>query len=170
MTEEVLSEQRGSRISAPIIIGVVLLLIALFAPLAIIVQNDLDYSVTQIIAITWILNFDYGQVMLGPFNNLFFFFMSMLPLTCLRYLFAYMMVNLYKGKTTRKRVLLVGIASELQFFISLLPLLMMLLSSTIDYLPIIIPIPFLLIIGLLFIRFLPPKDYLTWIEKEEQHQ
>jgi hypothetical protein len=70
-----------------------------------------------------------------------------------------MIHRLYKGKTTRKRAIIVGIAAELQVnTIFCIPYLIMLLLNPYStfYYPMMIPIPLLLILGVILFRVSPP--------------
>ena len=170
MSEDPHSEQGGSKESTSTIVGMVLLFAVLFAPAAIIFQMSLYYSYAQIISPMWTMFSEGGPGGTGLRLETLEYFLATLPFTFLRYVFVYMMVKFYRGRTTRKRIILVGISSELQLLVLSFPALLMILFSSTDYLMIFLPIPSILVIGLLFIHFIPPNPTLIWIEKEELHQ
>jgi hypothetical protein len=88
----------------------------------------------------------------------------------LRPVFVGMIHRFYKGKNTRKSEIIVGIAAELQsvtmFYI---PFLIMVLLNPYDpfYYPIVIPIPLLLILGvILFTISPPPGEPSIWLDDD----
>jgi len=158
------TKQRLSPSLAAGIVGI----IAVISPIAIMLTDygwgDLS---AMIISMMWQMNYSsWGQEFrFDPFS-----LFASLPFTFLRIVFAIMMMRLYQGKTTKKRAILVGIASELQLaVIYYLPTLFMLLfaPSMYFYIQIIIPIPVLFAIGLIIMKFSPPAERTMWIEDEK---
>ena len=92
-----------------------------------------------------------------------------IPFVFLRLTYAYQMVRFYKGRTTKKRTLALGIVSELPFAILLIPFFILsLLDSSISIM-LAGPTLILLIVGLLIIRLKSPPEYLeTWAELYEE--
>lgn len=160
-------DSKPQRLSLGLVAGIIGI-IAVISPIAIMFTDygwgDLS---AMIISMTWQMNYSsWGQdFRFDPFS-----LFASLPFTFLRIVFAIMMMRLYQGKTTKKRTLLVGIASELQLaVIYYIPTLLMLLfaPSMYFFIQIIIPIPVLFAIGFLIIKFAPPTERTMWIEDEK---
>ena len=121
-----------------------LLLIALFGPSNL--NMYLELGRIFLIGMSW----ELGGVMLS-----FTFFLVGLPFMFLRLVFVYQVYKYYLGTTSRKRVLITGILGELQFpLISLLMVPVCLLNPSLAVI-ISIPIPVLLIAGLLILHYIP---------------
>ncbi len=101
-------------------------------------------------------------------NNPFFIIIRSIVYTLLRPVFAYQMVRFYQNKSSKKLTLLVGLCTELEVVVfGILPVLLV----AQPYLELIIPIPFLLLAGILVMRFAPPPQKPElWLEKEEENQ
>ncbi|MFW9976211.1 MAG: hypothetical protein ACFFDQ_13150 [Candidatus Thorarchaeota archaeon] len=84
-----------------------------------------------------------------------------IPLTFLRLVFVYQMYKLYEGRTTRKRTILVGAASELQITaIGILSVIMPVFSLMSRF---FIPVPLLFLAALIAIKIAsPPEDTAYW--------
>ena len=127
--------------------------LALLAPLGLSVSSDLsgEFSV-QVFAVTWGLlwYFDIPLFVLG--GSIFTLF------GVLRLLFAYQMYKCYRLQTSRRRAVQWGIASELQNVILFIPYLF-LTDQPLYLVPIMVPIPLLLMIGLLFLFITPPRKH-----------
>jgi len=122
---------------------------------------------TSTIAMTWMMNTSpWGlDFRFDPFT-----LFASLPFTFLRIVFAIMMLRLYQGKTTRKRTVVIGIASELQLIlIFYVPMLLTLLLFPTGYFSfqLILPIPILIGIGLIIMKLSPPTEQTMWIEEEK---
>ncbi|KXH71134.1 MAG: hypothetical protein AM326_12015 [Candidatus Thorarchaeota archaeon SMTZ-45] len=95
-----------------------------------------------------------------------FVFIGNLPVTFLRLVFVYQIYKLYQGRTTRKRTMLVGAASELQMAIigilgAIIPVFS--LSSRL-----FIPLPILFLAALVTIKVVPPLEVSTpWKNPED---
>ncbi len=93
-------------------------------------------------------------------------FIGNLPATFLRLVFVYQMYKLYLGRTSRKRTLLVGAASELQtatigIFGAVIPVFSLMSRF-------FIPIPILFVTALIIIRLTPPGTVTTpWEDTED---
>lgn len=95
-----------------------------------------------------------------------------LPHIFLKYLFAYLFYRYYKGFTTEKQVLIVGVLSELQsfFMLSFYYVLEALLGAR-DWISVywLIPIPITLVVSILLMKLAPrPGSEPMWIEEEEE--
>jgi len=134
-----------------------LLLIALFGPSNLNIYLELGRIV--LIGMSWEL---------GSFMLSFTFFLVGLPFMFLRLVFVYQVYKYYLGTTSRKRVVITGILGELQFpLISLLMVPICLLNPGLAVI-ISIPIPILLIAGLLMLRYIPRAQGVSgWTELDE---
>ncbi|UCH05005.1 MAG: hypothetical protein JSW05_02270 [Candidatus Thorarchaeota archaeon] len=146
-------------------VGILFALVALLAPHTVVYYMwDL-----QVMAATWMAFIDPYSVswMSNPF-----LLMVAIPGALLRLVFGYMVVRAYQGKTTKKRAIIIGIALELQgpvFFY--VPVILFQLASPIlrSYYPILLPIPALLILGLVIMRIWPPPtESTTWTDNDTQ--
>ncbi|MHA2384933.1 MAG: hypothetical protein ACXAEE_01840 [Candidatus Thorarchaeota archaeon] len=132
------------------------------------VSAEPSFSWTQIVAMMWFYMVEEnGPVLVTVFTQPLFF--ALLPILVIpRLYFISMIKKLYNEETTRKRVVRVGIISEiwlpLVYYIPLLPFVIM-APWTFGGIPITIPIPILLIAGLYMLRRKPAKGMpSTWAE------
>lgn len=134
-----------------------LLLIALFGPSNL--NMYLELGQIYLIGMSW----ELGGVMLS-----FTFFLVGLPFMFLRLVFVYQVYKYYLGTTSRKRVLIAGLLGELQFpLISLLMIPICLLNPSLAII-ISIPIPILLVAGLLMLRNIPRAQGVSgWTKLDE---
>ncbi len=95
----------------------------------------------------------------------FFAFGQSMLYTLLRPVFAYQMVRFYQGKSSKKLTLLVGLLIELWVIVINFQTVLWLADSN---LILRLPIPFLLLAGILVMRFVPQKKSEHWLEKEEE--
>lgn len=149
-----------------------LVTIVVLAPFVLIhyIASEASYWWTQIVAMVWFYMADAsGFVLMTVFTQPLFF--MLLPLLVIPRLFFIVMINrLYKEKTTRKRVVRVGIISEIWlpavYYIPLLPFAIM-APWTIGVIPIAIPIPILFIAGMYLLRRRPARGMpSTWVEND----
>ena len=156
------STNRGTFFS--LVVAFLMTVVAFLGPFAVII-SEAYFSIT---AVAWNA---YVSI-----TGVYFYWMSpaqwfmSLPITFLRLYYVYQMKLLYDGKTTQKRALKFGILSEcppLIFgIVTSLPLLFI-PGYLYAFMP--IPIPELLLIGLLFMKVIPPpKEPLSWIEKQAE--
>jgi hypothetical protein len=143
---------------------------ALFLPVLIIVYNSPYYGYIQVMAMTWMW---YSSGIPYPVISPLFIFMiiSSLPFTFMRLVFVYMVNRYYLAKTTKQRVLIVGVAADIQaaLIYNLPYILMFILSPGGSMYPIYgIPTPALIIIGYLIFRFRPPPVQKSWVEDSEK--
>jgi len=151
---------------APSYITLILLVVALFAPayLGIYVQSDGSlffnlFGMTYQISVLNISDYFFG-VFFFLFGGLFM---------CSRLVFVYQIYKFYLLRTTKSRVVIWGILGELQF--TLISLLILPFGLVIPSIAVLIPIPlpFLLITGLLLLRFIHrPERKPGWMELEEE--
>jgi hypothetical protein len=105
--------------------------------------NDLSF---QIFAFPWQI-VDNELMLLEPFRMTIFF-----PLIIPRLIFAYMLQRYYEGNTTRARTLLMGLLSELQIIVlSILVIYLRGLFPLGSYIQVALPIPLLLVLGLILL-------------------
>ena len=167
MTHNPESDTHSRNRLSPALIGTVMALIAIIAPIAIsLIGSEWETSIS-VIAMTWQGYFSSwgSDIFFDPFSLI-----PSLPFTILRLVFVYMMVRLYQGKTTRNRTLLVGIASELQLaaiYYGMTLITMLVFPTGYFYFQIIIPIPILLFAGFLIVHLYPPGKTTMWIEEVE---
>ena len=138
----------------PLVVGTIMALVALLAPLAfsIAVYDGLHLSV---LAVLWIFTSVPWGTHLETSNT---FLSYLMPFGFLRLAYAYQMFRLYKGRTTKKRTLTLGIVSELPFAILFIPFVIIWLLN--PYGPMVLsgPTLILLIAGILIIRLKPPPQ------------
>jgi hypothetical protein len=145
-----------------------LFIIMLFAPSDInIYPSDGYYSSFQIIGMSW-------QLILSPYVSFmidFTFLLVYLPFTFFRIVFIYYIYKYYHGKTTRTRVIIAGILGELQLPLIGLALIPIILSNPVLTVMLSIPIPILLIVGLLILRIVPrPLTVSDWTGSGESKE
>ncbi|MHA2353843.1 MAG: hypothetical protein ACXADC_01605, partial [Candidatus Thorarchaeota archaeon] len=121
---------------------------------------------TQIVAMIWAYMADsYGSTLYTVFTQPLFFIL--LPLLVIPRLYFISMINkLYNEKTSRKRVVRVGIISEiwlpLVYYVPLLPFLII-SPWVVGGIPMAVPIPFLFIAGMFMLRRIPARGLpSTW--------
>lgn len=155
----------------PITIGIVMTLVALLAPFTVNLSGydgpHLDGLYLSIIGILWNFNSSpyYTSLEITNIDIL----PIVIPFVFLRLVYAYQMVRFYKGLTTKKRTLALGIVSELPFAILLIPF--FILSLLDPYISIMLagPTLILLIVGILIIRLKPPPESPEmWEEMSEE--
>ncbi len=150
----------------PIVVGIVMSLVALLAPLAfsIAVYDGLHLSVT---AVLWGFISSPYQTYLEILN--IFTLAMMMPFGALRLAYAYQMLRLYKGRTTKKRTLTLGIVSELPFVMLFILYLIMWFLNPYSPMGLAGPTLILLIVGILIVRFRPPPESPEiWVELSEE--
>ncbi len=149
----------------------VLTLVALLAPAGVMMYSfGTFWFQFQIYAMTWWLVIDSVGIHWMTIPSAIF---TMLPMTFLRAVFVVMVMRAYQGKTTRKRATIAGVASELQ-----MPLIyygvILLVFVIMSYYPggnfmTLIPIPLLLLLGLMIMRVKPPPGEPTrWKDDDRQ--
>jgi len=81
-----------------------------------------------------------------------------LPYTLLRLIFAIMLAQLLTGKTSPKRTFLVGIFAEIQPVLVSAPLVFLINWSSDPWVPLYIPIPIMLVIGVALLMWFKYKQ------------
>ncbi|MGV9104009.1 MAG: hypothetical protein ACOC3C_07840 [Candidatus Thorarchaeota archaeon] len=145
------------------------LIVALFSPAIAILYNSPYYSYVQIMAMTWVW---YGSAFGPPMPiPLMFILISSLPFTFMRLVFVYMVNRYYLRKTTRQKTLIAGIIAEAQapMIYSLPYIIMFILSPGSPYFPMYaIPVPALIIVAFLLMRFRPPPERKSWVDNGDK--
>jgi hypothetical protein len=99
-----------------------------------------------------------------------FVLIASLPYTFLKPVFLFMFYRLYKGRTTRRRTIFVGLLSELQVavpsYLSYIITISMYPPGWFSF-PIVYPIPLVFIIGLVALKLSPPPEDQSWIQESE---
>jgi hypothetical protein len=146
-----------------VVVGV-MAIVALFAPAH--VQTS-EWS-SSVMAMTWmwyIYEWDSWFSFLDPYMTL-----QLLMFTFLRPVFLAMFYRMYKEKSTKKRVLIVGFLSEsiIELFYYSMTIFFMLMSPWGWYsISWIFPIPLLFGIGLLYMKLVPPPEVSSWVDESE---
>jgi len=139
-----------------------LFIIALYAPAYINIYLNFGYSF--VVGMCWQIP-SYGSFYFSILN-----FIVGLPFMFFRIVFVYYIYKYYLRNATLKRVIIVGILSEVQF--SLFGLVFLLNAIVNPYITIIfsVPIPILFIVGLLIIRTFPrPEGTSVWTKSKESN-
>ncbi len=139
----------------PTIVGTVMALVALLAPIAF-GFSGYDGLHLSVIAVLWAFTSSPYFTHLEIMN--IFTLITMMPFGFLRLAYAYQMVRLYKGRTTKKRTLTLGIVSELPFVMLFILYLILWFLNPYGPMGLAGPTLILLIVGLLIIRFRPPPE------------
>ncbi len=142
-----------------------LLLVALFGPSNINMYLELDrVAFTYLIGMSW----EVVGLSFGSFLFSFTYFLVGLPFMFLRLVFVYQIFKYYLGRTSRKRVVIAGILAELQFALISLAIIPIGLSSSSLAAILSIPIPILLIVGLIMVRYIPKSQGISeWTALDE---
>jgi hypothetical protein len=149
-----------------------LAVIAVLGPAAFIHSSytGIPYPLIQIMAMSWLLSWGDREPTLMIALTQPYYLLAAQLMTFPRLIFIYMISRLYYEKTTMKRVVCIGIITEIWLpAIYYIPFLLQatMVPSTIGGVTIIIPIPILLISGLLLLRRRPAKGLpVTWAEGE----
>jgi hypothetical protein len=153
---------------APYYITLILLVTALFAPaaLGIYLQSNGSHFI-DLFGMTY--QFTLLEALNAHFGVIFFLFGGLFM--CLKLVFVYQIYKFYLYRTTMKRAITYGILGELQFtLISLAIVPFGLMMPNVAVL-IPIPIPFLLVTGLLLLRFIPQAEKkVGWVELEDEKE
>ena len=166
MSEEPATPAINDKPVNPNVVGIMMALVALLAPLAfsIAIYDGMHLSVT---AVLWGFILSPYQTYLEILN--IFTLATMMPFGALRFAYAYQMVRLYKGLTTKKRTLTLGIVSELPFVMLAILYLIMWFFNPYSPMGLAGPTLILLIVGTLIIKFRPPpKPPEIWVEISEE--
>ena len=150
----------------PTVVGILMALVALLTPIGFF-ASGYDGLYISLIAILWSFSSSSFSTILVT-ADITTLIMSM-PFGFLRLAYAYQMVRLYKGRTTKKRTLTLGIVSELPFMILFIPFVIIWLLDQHGSVALGGPTLILLIVGILIVRFRPPPESPeTWAEISEE--
>ena len=172
MLQRNIRSQKGADLSlmkpSLTILITLLFIIAFFAPFNInIYPSDGFYSSIQIVGMSW-------QLTLTPYVDFMIdvaFLLMYLPFTFFRIAFVYAIYKYYHGKTTRTRVIIVGLLGELQLPLIGLAIIPIIISNPYLTLMFSIPIPILLIVGLLILKVVPrPLTDSSWAPSGESKE
>ena len=155
MSEEPATSAAKDKPVNPTVVGIMMTLVALFGPLvfSFLGYNEMHISVT---AVLWIFASSPYYTYLDVANPSSV--IAMMPFGFIRLAYAYQMFRFYKGRTTKKRTLTLGIVSELPFAILSIPFFIMWILFPYGLTPLTGPTPILLIVSILIIRFKPPLE------------
>jgi hypothetical protein len=159
----------------PFNVGIIMLLTVLFAPITVTI------SVYPWQGIMWLIQFVFFTISysehggfaawssiidLPDYIQWLRFLSIMLPVYVgPRLVFSYQLVRLYKGKTTRGRTLVLGFIADC-YLLPLMILEMLVFPS--EYFITMLPIPVVLFIALMLLKFKPPPVVITpWKEPDE---
>ena len=131
---------------------------ALVSPVFVnIYPHEVYGTMCNLMGMTWmIINMNFWDIVIDPLVIL-----SGISLTFMRLVFVYQMHRYLQGRTTQKRTIIVGILSELQIVIMILPVFAILsLLGTFELVSgfWFFPIPVLLLVGLVIIRVVPVTE------------
>lgn len=180
MHEKDYSQNAEKRSLAPQTVMLVLSIFAILVPAGITIVSDPNTGLIlyiQLVFMLWTINIanpnsnppgtfqDVTAIPDTPIPNPLMF-IGNLPLTFLRIVFVYQMYRCYQNRTTTKRTILIGAASELQS--SLIGNLSMLIPVFSLFTQVFIPIPVLFLAGLVMIKVAPPSQTpIPWKHQEE---
>ena len=133
---------------------ILLAVTALVSPVSVnIYPHEVSGYMSNLMGMTWMMiNLNFWDIVIDPLILL-----SGFSLTFMRLVFVYQMHRYLLGLTTSKRTIIVGILSELQIVIMILPVFIILsLLGTFELIfGLFIPIPVLLLVGLVIMRVVP---------------
>lgn len=142
--------------------------VMLVAPFMISIYSwDLTTEV-QLSGVLWNIWLQGGWPM-PPFYMLYSAIMS-LPMHIPKFAFVYMIYRYYMGKTTRNRAIIVGLISEIWWWIpNLIIMMMIMMTSPYGYYSLILPIPILFLFGIIIMLKIPAPDIETpWKDFKEK--
>ncbi|MFW9931045.1 MAG: hypothetical protein ACFFDR_00100 [Candidatus Thorarchaeota archaeon] len=175
--EPILEQSKGTL--SPLAVAAIMLFVAVIGPIAAMYMAYEWSTQFQIVASLWAIYYysdpffyEYGSNFTFSFTPYIFF--STLPVVFIRYVFVFMMYRYFSGKTTRKRAIITGVASEIQlpalYLILMIPSFLFTPPGGYFFFPLIFPVPVLFVVGYAIIRFRPPPEDETWIDKEVAKQ
>jgi hypothetical protein len=162
-------------------VGFLMGVVALVVPAVFLYHPSYRLPVLHISAVMWTLSF-YGTEWRFTISNLLYPLLNMNPMNLIgfwiigtRILFAHQTMRYFQGKTTRKRLIILGIIAELSNVPFLLVIILQFVIRTVIYeggqftldLSSPIPIPCMLVLGLLLLRYFPSPGESDWDLKKE---
>ncbi|UCE11116.1 MAG: hypothetical protein JSW61_04040 [Candidatus Thorarchaeota archaeon] len=146
----------------------VLVILAVTAPISINIYFDPErLPLVYVMGLWWMsIGLSLTDTMIDPLMLI-----AGIPLAIPRLAFVYMVHRFLIGQTTRRRVIMTGLFSELVMpILALVGNLYVIMVASQEYM-IFIPLPLLLVLGLLMIRFIPPMPReKSWIEYTSESQ
>jgi hypothetical protein len=143
------------------LVTIAMAFIAVFVPFLISITPMSD--AIYMMASAWMLDINRGQVRsvyFGPTE-----WAAMSPLTFIRLIFVFQISRYYGGKSTRKRTVIVGILTELPLWVSFL---LLVLPSWGIWITFSMPLPFLLVAGVMLVWRYPRLEVENhWEEQGE---
>ena len=169
--EESGTAQINQDTSCPRCIKFIMVFLALFGPAFFSVCPYPEFW--QLMAMTWsVVYWDHNiQIAIVQPSMLTF----TLLLFSLRPVFAYQMVRYYNGRTTKRKTLLVGVASEIQVLVGMTLSLIIMQFILLRYpayilIPLFGPIPVLFLTGLVIMKLRPPPEIATPKQQMEERK
>jgi hypothetical protein len=144
----------------PPTITAVMLVIALLGPVSFnIYLEGWSGSIIYLTGMAWqIVGLNLYDVLFGVA-----FLLVALPFTFLRLVFVYQIYRYFCGKTTVRNTILIGVLAEIQFPLIGFVMMPFAIGSPSIAVFFAIPVPLLLIIGLIFLRYVPiPQPIDGW--------
>jgi hypothetical protein len=157
--------------------------VALVAPYGFRYHPDINFPEIYVYAVVWGLLVHttawylelppYLDILQFPPGTLFYLVIILLYLFGIRILFAYQIMRYFQGKTTRKRLITVGVLAEFPMAAAtigdILLFVILIINRTITYLSFwyLIPTPVMLLLGFLLLRFFPAQGESDWDLKKE---
>jgi hypothetical protein len=171
---------RKRELPNPQLVGLLMGVVALVAPYGFTYYPSFRFPEVNIFAVMWMLwvsttgwYFEVTNYLVLPLEFLFQLMMIIFYLIGIRILFAYQTMRYFQGKTTRKRLIILGVIAEL-------PMAALLLMDTLQFIILTIlgvdvyigstypiPIPCMLVIGILLLRYFPAPGESDWDLKRE---
>ena len=169
--EESGTAQVNQDTSRPRGIMFIMTFLVLFGPALFTVYPRFGFT-WQLIAMTWQAYYWNHTIQIAVFQP--HMLTSGLILFSLRPVFAYQMVRYYNGRTTKRKTLLVGVASELQILVggalSAIVLLALIPPPVSIMIPLFGPIPVLFLTGLVIMKLRPLPDITTPRQQMEERK
>ena len=153
MSEESATPATKDKPVNPVVVGIVMALVALLAPIAF-GFSSYDGQHLSVFAVLWAFSSSPYLTHLEIMN--IFSLITMMPFGFLRLAYAYQMFRFYNGRTTKKRTLTLGIVSELPFVMLFVLYFIMWFLYPYGPMGLAGPTLILLIAGILIIRLKPP--------------
>ena len=158
MDSQIIENRKKSRL--PGNVGILIGIIVILAPYGVAITNPI-----YIISITWIVligSESWSYLLLIPL-----LWVMYIPFTFFRFMFIRDIMQFYRGELKKGRLIKVGILADSSIVI----------YGSLDYiqyifdpihidLELVIPIPLLLLIGWLLLKFFPPQKDQEWIKRE----
>ena len=129
----------------PLVVGLVMAALAVLSPFLIQITN----TIVRIYTTTWMLQISsyHSSFRLLPLGDL----LISLPFSLQRLVFAYQMARYYGGKTSRTNTIIVGVLSEMWLLLIIALLTMIAAASSMIFLDTTIPLPLLLLMGVILL-------------------